>query len=415
MTATRPQRKIGDRSKSSPSSENKVHLGDSWRFPYPNSHFSLHIHVISLKMPVLHVFLDMPIFPEARCVAGGTKAMNLRPKTCSIGATEMFLPWPWPKVLEDCPKPESNTTPKRKRCSQYENLRWKFLDLQFLCAMSTFPKVLVSSCLSPCTQASKSIQSNFCFVVTTTRVDLSADPYFLLDWETAWQPRPTQVIHTGRNVEAMTRFTWRDLYKSIRFTSNQSKQIAIFHQSPISRKVRLGGVLNQTTIWNDVTGSRHVFLDLYIYIYVYIIIICMYIIVMYICIIICIYNYIYMWHVYYMHSGRVRLSNKIENLFCNPAMIVMINRNNDASPSRFAHQLLDWILESTTKNHDENREQDPGSTTSQTQPRLCWSFLTRWGLTHQPWAWNIRRWCPPNQVFNIQQQSKSYLKIVRYQ
>lgn len=39
-------------------------------------------------------------------------------------------------------------------------------------------------------------------MVTTTRVDLSADPHFLLDWEAA-TTTTTQVIHKGRNVEAM--------------------------------------------------------------------------------------------------------------------------------------------------------------------------------------------------------------------
>lgn len=71
-----------------------------------------------LKMTGLHALPHIPIFSEERC-DWGMKAMNIWPKTCSTGATEMFLPCARPMVLEDRPRPKSKTTPKGKRCSQY--------------------------------------------------------------------------------------------------------------------------------------------------------------------------------------------------------------------------------------------------------------------------------------------------------
>lgn len=141
MTATRPQRKIGDRSKSSPSSENAVHLADFWRFSYPNSHFTLSYPCYFVwRWRVFMLCLTYPSF-QKRDVTGEWRLWTFDPKPAAPVQQRCFFhargPWFWRIVLD----PNQRRHPKGNDAPSIRNLRWNFLDLQFLCAMSTLPTV----------------------------------------------------------------------------------------------------------------------------------------------------------------------------------------------------------------------------------------------------------------------------------
>lgn len=96
-------------------------LAGFWRFPYPNSRFTLSYPCISvllfLKMTGLHVLLHIPIFLEA------TPAAPVQQRWFFHG----HGPWFW-RIVD----PNQRWHPKGNDAPSIRKLRWNFLDLQFL-------------------------------------------------------------------------------------------------------------------------------------------------------------------------------------------------------------------------------------------------------------------------------------------